>query len=287
MSDEKFPLVSFIMSVYAGNDAAELKRALESAVRQDYPAVEVALVIDGPVVDEIHQVIDEIRGSTAVPIRTVSFAVNQGLGRARNQAISIAEGDFLALADADDYSMPDRVRVQVEYLLAHPETDVVGCPIEEVLPSGEVMSAPMPLTHEDCYKAFCYRNPINHPTAMFRRRFFEKSGPYRSDDVLDEDSALWLEGMKRGCVFANIPDAKYRVTIDDKFFLRRKRAVAMVFKVRKRIISEMGYGFKGYAIAPLRAGFMMLPVSWLRKAYRVKNLLWKSTVRGKASESRS
>lgn len=274
MSRDSLPLVSFIMSVYARNDAAELKRALESAVRQEYSSVEVALAIDGPVADEVHRAIDDVRRSTAVPIRTVSSSVNQGLGPALNQAISVAKGDFLARADADDYSMPDRLRVQVEYMMAHPDIDVVGCLMEEAFEDGARIRTCMPTTHEECVAEFVRRGPIHHPTAVFRRRFFEKAGLYSGERC--DDSALWLAGIKAGCRFGNVDRVLYRMLLDGKFFARRKnlRWIWWDFEYRLQIVRELRYGVRGYFWALLRAVVMLLPRTLLERVYRIRYKVW-------------
>jgi len=271
---QSHPLVSFIMSVYGGDDPAELRRALDSAAAQNYPSVEIVLSIDGPVPDQIHQAIEAARAGTHVPIRTVSSPVNQKLGRALNQAISIAKGDLLARADADDFSMPDRIRVQVEYLLADPETDVVGCFVEEVFEDGSTHSTRMPTTHEACVAVFIRHDPIHHPTALFRRRFFEKAGLYSGEKC--DDSALWLAAIKAGCRFGNCDRALYRMFLDRKFFSRRKDLgwIWWVFLHRLRIVRELHYGVRGYFWAVVRAAAMLLPRPLLERAYRLRNRVW-------------
>jgi len=273
-AEKPLPLVSFIMSVYAGNDAAELKRVLVSAVGQDYPSVELVLVIDGPVPDELRQAINEVQRGTNVPICVIALGRNRGLGPALNAAISAAKGEFLARADADDYSMPDRVRVQAEYLTAHPEVDVVGCLMEEVFEDGSANYTRMPANHEACVAEFVRRDPIHHPTAVFRRRFFEKAGLYSGEKC--DDSALWLAGIKAGCRFANVDMVLYRTFLDRKFFSRRKnlRWIWWVFENRLRIIRELDYGIKGYFWAIFRVAVMLLPRPLLQRAYRLRSKVW-------------
>jgi len=257
----KLPLASVIMSVYAGNHPEELKSSLLSMVNQDYPNLEIVLVYDGPVSDGIGQVITDVRKNTNVPFHIIPLKNNLGLGPALNTAITAAKGDFLVRMDSDDYSMPDRVSSQLGFLLRHDDVDVVGCLMEDIFVNGERYVLDMPLTHNDCVAAFSWRHPINHPTAVFRRHFFEKAGMYSADARLDEDSVLWLAGMKSGCIFANINEVKYKRSLDQRFFQRRKNIneIMTVFRIRLRIISELHYGIKGYAYAFARLFLLLLP----------------------------
>lgn len=264
------------MCVYSGNGPSELKRSLSSMAAQQYPNIEVNVVFDGPVADELREAVKDVQKNTAVPINTFQLPHNLGLGPALNQAIKMSKGDFFARMDTDDYSKPDRISAQMAYLLSRPETDIVGCCMEEVFENGAHISVTsMPLTHEACVSEFIRRDPIHHPTAVFRRRFFEKAGFYTDEYPLDEDSALWLAGMKSGCIFANIREPKYTMFLTDGFFRRRKSyaTISVVFKVRMRIIREMGYGIRGYAWAISRVLVALLPRFALSAAYKIRGRL--------------
>jgi len=269
------------MSVYSGNTEADIERSLSSLVNQDYPSLEIVLTLDGPISSDLAAVISAAdRLVPTVPIRRTIFKKRQGLGPALNAAIHASRGEYLARMDADDESLPDRISSQVKYLEEHADVDVVGCFIEEVTEHRTVHIASVPLTHEGCEKEFIKRDPVLHPTAMFRRRFFEKAGIYPPH--ICEDMALWLQAMKAGCRFANIPVAKYRMFLDDRFFLRRKnlRWIWWVFRMRLQIAREMEFGPQGYFWALARLSTMLLPQGLLKLAYRHRERffrLWQPT----------
>jgi len=268
------PLVSFIMSVYALNGPKEVRRSLESCVKQDYPNIEMVVVLDGKVPETLMETILDIKNNNpSVPFKIIQLEKNSGLGPALNEAIKNSSGDYLARMDTDDYSHPDRISAQMDYLLKHPEVDVLGCCMEEIFDTknkGTIKTiTSMPLTHEECKIEFIRRDPIHHPTALFRKRYFEKAGMYTDKYPLDEDSALWLEGMKHGCIFANLAEPKYTMFLTRSFFRRRKSyaTISSVFKVRLKIIKEMGYSFKGYFWALFRVLVALLPYPMLKLAY--------------------
>jgi hypothetical protein len=107
------PLVSVIVPAY--NYARYLPEAIDSALAQDWPALEVIVVDDGST-DETPEVLAAY-GDRITAIRRP----NGGLNAATSTGIGAARGDFLTFLDADDTWRPDRVRLLAEALLAHPE----------------------------------------------------------------------------------------------------------------------------------------------------------------------
>jgi glycosyltransferase involved in cell wall biosynthesis len=110
------PLVSVLITVY--NGAPYLGEAIESALGQTWPRVEVVVVDDGSDdgsadVARAHDVVFE-----RLPERT-------GIGAARNRAAALASGEFLTFLDADDRFPPDKLDVQLEAFSRDPSLDVV------------------------------------------------------------------------------------------------------------------------------------------------------------------
>ena len=109
------PLVSVVTPVYNGE--AFLRETLDSIFAQDYEPFEVIVVDDGS---------SDGSGAIARSYPTVRYIrqENQGPAAARNAGIAAARGEFLAFVDADDVILPNKLAVQVGYLLEHPETSV-------------------------------------------------------------------------------------------------------------------------------------------------------------------
>lgn len=127
---EQHPLVSVIVPAY--NYAEYLPQAIDSALAQDWPSLEVIVVDDGST-DHTQEVLaaygDRIR-ALAQPNSGVNAATGAGIGAAR--------GEFLAFLDADDSWRPDRVRLLAEALMAHPEAGLVWGDMEIVDHAGRV-----------------------------------------------------------------------------------------------------------------------------------------------------
>jgi glycosyltransferase involved in cell wall biosynthesis len=115
------PLVSIIIPAF--NYERYVARAIESALAQDYPSVEVVVVDDGST-DGTAAVAKtfEARGVTVVSQE------NQGLAAARNTGIRHSKGDLLFFLDADDYlELGAIARLQQVLARLEPEFGMVAC----------------------------------------------------------------------------------------------------------------------------------------------------------------
>ncbi len=105
------PLVSVIVPAY--QSAPTLRRALDSALGQDYPALEVIVADDGST-DDTRLLVEHYQSLD--PRVHYHWQTNQGVSSARNLAIARAGGEYLAFLDADDEWLPGKLRLQAEVL---------------------------------------------------------------------------------------------------------------------------------------------------------------------------
>ncbi len=113
------PTVSVIIPTY--NRADYVLETLASVFAQTYPDYEIIVVDDGST-DDTRAVLAPLAQSGT--IRYV-FQENQGESAARNHAIHLAEGEFLAFLDSDDLMLPAKLQKQASFLAAHPEMGLV------------------------------------------------------------------------------------------------------------------------------------------------------------------
>lgn len=99
------PLVSVIIPNY--NYERYLREAIDSALGQTYPNIEIIVVDDGST-DDSRQIIE----SYGREIRAV-FQQNQGVSAARNSGVVQSKGEFVAFLDADDIWLPEKIESQV------------------------------------------------------------------------------------------------------------------------------------------------------------------------------
>jgi hypothetical protein len=116
---EAGPVPTFSVVIAAHNAAETIGEAVESALGQTLPPFEVIVVDDG-----------STDGTTAALEPYVDRLVcirkeRGGAASARNAALEQAHGDFLAVLDADDAYLPDRLQALTELAVLRPDLDIL------------------------------------------------------------------------------------------------------------------------------------------------------------------
>lgn len=111
------PLVSVIMPVY--NAQKYVAEALEGLLNQTYKNIEIICINDGSTDGSL-----EVLQSYGDAIVLINSEKNEGIAATRNKGIAVAQGEFLAFADADDVSEPERVEAQIASFTADATLDI-------------------------------------------------------------------------------------------------------------------------------------------------------------------
>ncbi len=184
------PVVSAVMPAF--NSAATIADAIRSVLDQTLDEWELVVVDDGST-DATADVVSSIRDPR---IRLHRFPRNAGRGAARNAAVEMSRGEFVAVCDSDDVSVPHRFRTQVDFLREHPEVGVVS---SQVLYLGDVDAAPgfrLPATSREIKRRMLRgRSAIPNTAAMIRRDLFEKVGLYEPEFRRAQDYEFFLRAM--------------------------------------------------------------------------------------------
>lgn len=198
------PAISVIMPVY--NTAQYLREAIDSILNQTFTDFEF-IIIDDASTDGSNEIIKSYSDNRIILIEN---EVNRGIVYGLNYAISFAKGDYIARMDSDDISLSRRLEIQFEFL--EKSKDIVLCGSNySIIGTDKIVCLPM-LTNE-IELELLYRNPIAHPTVMFRNNFFKL---YRLTFDISfthaEDYDLWSRVSRVGKIY-NIPLVllKYRV----------------------------------------------------------------------------
>lgn len=108
----KEALVSIIMPNY--NAAAFITASIESVLAQSYPYWELIIVDDASTDDSIASIEKLITKDLRITL--IKLSKNSGTAVARNKALDIAKGTFIAFLDSDDRWHPEKLAIQVGFM---------------------------------------------------------------------------------------------------------------------------------------------------------------------------
>lgn len=180
------PLVSVLMSVYNGEE--ELTASLDSILSQTLQELELIVVDDGST-DRT----GELLAACSDPRLQVITQANSGLTLALNRAALQAQGRYLARMDVGDYSLPQRLERQVDFLEQHPEIAGCGSCTAWIDSRGEVIGTSQVVTTPAAIRRGLLKmNLLSHGSVMIRRVLFQALGGYRPFFRFAQDYDLWL-----------------------------------------------------------------------------------------------
>lgn len=212
---------SVLIAVYDKELPSNLRQSLDSIFNQQMPPNEVVLVEDGPITQALEQVVMDY--TIMYPeLKVVKLEHNVGLGLALSEGLKHCSYDIVARMDSDDLSRPERFSKQAAWMELHPETDVIGSWVDEFSDdSSKIISTRrLPETHSELLRFSRYRNPMNHPTVMFRKKAVLEAGSYRHCPLF-EDYDLWVRMMQHGAKFHNLQESLLLFRLTTQLFDRR------------------------------------------------------------------
>ena len=199
--------VSVVVPAY--NQSRYLREALASALGQSHADLEVIVVDDGST-DDTRVVCESFDDPRLVYVRQDNDGT-MGCG-ARNHAMLLARGEWIALLDQDDRWDTHKIRRQLERSAEFPAAGAVFCRVRYIDGRGTTTGEQDgPLPEGDVFHALLGKNRFHAVAGMFRRALLPVIGLPHGGVGLP-DHALWLALSRRApvaCVDELLAD--YRV----------------------------------------------------------------------------
>ncbi|MFR2299646.1 MAG: glycosyltransferase, partial [Clostridium paraputrificum] len=144
---------SVLMSIYKKEKPEYFSLCMKSLFEQSIIPTEIVIVKDGPLTEELDNIIDEYINKYPNILKTVPLEINQGLGKALAIGVENCSHELIARMDTDDICAPDRFEVQLKEFEKNTDLDILGsCIIEfESTPNNVLSERNVPLEHNDIY----------------------------------------------------------------------------------------------------------------------------------------
>ena len=153
------------MIMCAFNEELYIRESIESLIHNTFKNFNI-VVVDDCSTDSTPVILNELSMSDD-RVLVIRNKKNLGIAASTNVALAYCNSDFIAIMDADDISLPDRLGKQVDFLRNHPEVDVVGSSMYLLsrLENHEIRTS----RQDNLRNLLLKENIIFNPTAMFRQ----------------------------------------------------------------------------------------------------------------------
>lgn len=220
-------LVSVITPIY--NAEKVIERTLESVFNQTYKKIEIVLVDDCST-DNSKYVIQKYLNKHHEIIYYCQES-NQGAGAARNKALEIAKGQYVAFLDADDVWHPEKIEKQIN-LLKKKDGAFSYTAIQMVDENDNIVKTKRKVREQIDYKFLLHNTMIATSTVVIDRT---KLGDFRMPLRRGgQDYATWLMLLRDGTVAYGIDEAleDYRVGNKDSLAGKKGKSVRQVWEIQ-------------------------------------------------------
>lgn len=181
-------MVSIITPMY--NSQAFIEQAIDSVIQQTHKRWEM-IIVDDASTDASVAIVESI-AKTDSRIKLLQLATNQGVAKARNAAIAIAKGRFIAFLDSDDIWYPQKLEVQLNKLTTSQQA-LIYSSYQLINESGRNKSLYRIPKDKIYYQDLLKTNIIACSSAMYDRAIIGTK--YLMPHAI-EDYILWLEILK-------------------------------------------------------------------------------------------
>ncbi len=188
-------MISVIIPVY--NAEKSIEKSLISIKNQTWNGVfEITIVNDGST-DKSAEIIEKYQQKNPDQIITLIHQENGGVSKARNAAMKIAKGEFIALLDSDDEWLPKKTEHQLKFLHdENLEIDFISS-----LWNEEEVSFPYSIDENNLVEITLNKLLLKitgqTSTAIFKRKILENTGFFDESQRYSEDANYWMRISKK------------------------------------------------------------------------------------------
>jgi len=184
--------VSYLVFCY--NHKRFIAAAIEAALAQTYPDMEIIIIDDGSTDGSVAEIERVLRLSRRDRVEFIRNQSNAGIQTTFNRAFAQADGDIIVWADGDDISDHRRVERIVAYFLTDPTLQLVSSNVEAIDDNGQPLGQryQVPRGTDNLSRFKLPHFGLLGATLAFRTALFRQFGPLQFDvQIVDRVVPFW------------------------------------------------------------------------------------------------
>jgi len=249
--------ITVAMPVLNGGSFLEL--ALRSILNQSWTNWELLLIDDG----STDKAIERLPFLNDPRIILIRDGRNRGLSFRLNQAIQMASGKYFARMDHDDICHPERLSCQVNFLIEHPEVDLLSTKCHSMDEQNKLIGTlPSAINHVDICRQPWKGFYMPHPSWMGRTEWFRQNNYLNPAPYCCEDQELLLRAHYTSC-YSTHPN-----------YLLAYRAHSSI-PLSKQFRTRVAMGKMQFTHFMARREFLNAALSLIGQFIRLSNDVWK------------
>ena len=215
MSLQNNPLISILIPTY--NNGKYISQAIESVYAQNYDNMEIIVVDDGST-DNTKEVLKQYKDIKYF------YVEHKGIPFVRNLALEKSQGEYIAFLDSDDYWLPEKLNIQMQYFKEHPDCEIVFTKYKNFF-EEETLKTNKKAMHEKLIE-----NVMKQylPSSIVKKNLFERYGYFDENYKIGEDSEFLYRLLKKGINLKHY--------IDKIFYMRRLHRTNISFSNNKNVV---------------------------------------------------
>jgi len=223
--------ISVVIPAY--NSARYVGEAIQSALGQSHPPVEVIVIDDGSTdgtAEVVRRFSDRVR---------YCYQENGGIGAARNKGVQLARGTFLSFIDADDCWTQNKLSLQLQQFVLDPELDMVFGHALQVV-TGDAWDN----RNSDRDPSQMNLTPAVVPGGLLiKRESFLRVGSFRTDTKVGEFIDWYARAIEMGLKSRLLPDlVLWRRLHDSNQGIRERASLSDYARVLKASLDRRRAG---------------------------------------------
>ena len=184
-------MISVIIPLY--NAETSIESTLDSVKNQTWHGVFEIIIVDDGSIDRSAEIIQNyISKNPSLNIKFLSQS-NSGVSKARNEAMKLAAGKYIALLDADDEWYPEKTERQMKYLENEKlNINFLGCRRKNHIlkfPYNKIANHNLVRI---TFRKLMFRNETQPSTVIFKTDILQNTGLFDEEQRYAEDLNYWL-----------------------------------------------------------------------------------------------